>query len=87
MKTRNPRQIELVSDFLENLKLQDDDLLPMQEVRKKWDVLNKKREADLKTFTETKRRIQHWKKKMKFYEKEVKCADKELAKLKGPMYA
>ena len=49
--TGNPPQIESVSEFLENLKLQDDDLLPMQECRKKWDVLNKKREADFKKFT------------------------------------
>lgn len=29
--TRNPPQIESVSEFLENLKLQDDDLLPTQD--------------------------------------------------------
>ena len=59
----------------------------MEEVRKKWDVLNKKRYRDVRQFMEAKHRIQHWIKKMKFHEKEIKCADKELAKLKGQMVA
>ena len=59
----------------------------MEEVRKKWDVFKQEAIPRCEAVYGSKTQIQHWLKKMKFHEKEIKFGDKELAKMKGQMVA
>ena len=63
--SENLPQRESVNKFLEIFRLEDDDFLPIEEVRKKWFVIQTKREKDLKSLRKAKESVKHSIKKMK----------------------